>query len=55
MNKGFFFLFVSQAASYYSIRMGFKEIAYKGLETGSREYAAHVVQQNMVSVTKNKI
>lgn len=37
-----------QAASYYCTRLGFEEIAYKGLETGSRDYAAHVVQQNLV-------
>ncbi|CAH1403937.1 unnamed protein product [Nezara viridula] len=28
--------------------MGFEEIAYKGLETGFRTYAAHVVQQNKI-------
>ncbi|XP_063242156.1 4-hydroxyphenylpyruvate dioxygenase isoform X2 [Bacillus rossius redtenbacheri] len=37
-----------QAASYYCTRMGFKPVAYKGLETGSRKIAAHVVQQNKV-------
>ncbi|KAI9322380.1 4-hydroxyphenylpyruvate dioxygenase [Dichotomocladium elegans] len=34
-----------QAASYYCTRLGFKHIAYKGLETGSRELSAHVVRQ----------
>ncbi|KAI7871647.1 4-hydroxyphenylpyruvate dioxygenase [Spinellus fusiger] len=34
-----------QAASYYCTRLGFKHIAYRGLETGSRDVAAHVVQQ----------
>ncbi|KAI8149837.1 4-hydroxyphenylpyruvate dioxygenase [Fennellomyces sp. T-0311] len=34
-----------QAASYYCTRMGFKHIAYRGLETGSREVAAHVVRR----------
>ncbi|XP_014240583.1 4-hydroxyphenylpyruvate dioxygenase [Cimex lectularius] len=37
-----------QAASYYCSRLGFEPLAYKGLETGSREYAAHVVQQNKI-------
>ncbi|KAL8829871.1 MAG: hypothetical protein Q9191_001762 [Dirinaria sp. TL-2023a] len=32
-----------QAASYYVTRMGFSHLAYKGLETGSRHIAAHVV------------
>ncbi|PGH13310.1 4-hydroxyphenylpyruvate dioxygenase [Helicocarpus griseus UAMH5409] len=32
-----------QAASYYTARMGFEKIAYKGLETGSRVVASHVV------------
>jgi 4-hydroxyphenylpyruvate dioxygenase len=34
-----------QAASYYCTRLGFKHIAYRGLETGSRDVATHVVQQ----------
>lgn len=29
--------------------MGFEPLAYKGLETGSRKYAAHAVKQNKVS------
>jgi 4-hydroxyphenylpyruvate dioxygenase len=32
-----------QAASYYTTRLGFSTIAYKGLETGSRYIASHVV------------
>lgn len=28
--------------------MGFELFAYKGLETGSREVAAHVVKQNRI-------
>ncbi len=32
-----------QAASYYITRMGFKHLAYRGLETGSRYIASHVV------------
>ncbi|KAI7900098.1 4-hydroxyphenylpyruvate dioxygenase [Cokeromyces recurvatus] len=34
-----------QAASFYCTRLGFKHIAYRGLETGSRETASHVVKQ----------
>ncbi|XP_019865264.1 4-hydroxyphenylpyruvate dioxygenase [Aethina tumida] len=37
-----------QAASYYITRLGFEPVAYKGLETGSRKYAAHVVRQNQI-------
>lgn len=37
-----------QAASYYCTRLGFKHVAYKGLETGCREVASHVVQQGEV-------
>lgn len=37
-----------QTASYYVTRLGFEPVAYKGLETGSRKYAAHVVRQNKV-------
>eukprot|EP01122_Echinamoeba_exundans_P009596 TRINITY_DN3433_c0_g2_i1.p1 TRINITY_DN3433_c0_g2~~TRINITY_DN3433_c0_g2_i1.p1 ORF type:complete len:382 (+),score=121.06 TRINITY_DN3433_c0_g2_i1:99-1244(+) len=37
-----------QAAAWYVGRFGFHEIAYKGLETGSREFAHHVVQQNKI-------
>lgn len=29
--------------------MGFKPLAYKGLETGSREVVSHVVKQGQVS------
>ncbi|MCJ1309083.1 hypothetical protein MMC25_002738 [Agyrium rufum] len=32
-----------QAASYYVTRMGFREIAFRGLETGSRHIASRVV------------
>lgn len=32
-----------QAASYYITRLGFKSLAYRGLETGSRYIASHVV------------
>ncbi|KAI8075036.1 4-hydroxyphenylpyruvate dioxygenase [Gongronella butleri] len=33
-----------QAASFYCTRLGFKHVAYKGLETGSREVAAHAIK-----------
>ncbi len=36
------------AALYYTTRLGFKEVAYSGLETGSREIVSHVVQQGQV-------
>src|SRR5271168_2796608 len=32
-----------QAASFYTARLGFRTIAYRGLETGSRYIASHVV------------
>ena len=32
-----------QAATFYTTRMGFKHVARKGLETGSRCFASHVV------------
>ncbi|PAA54239.1 hypothetical protein BOX15_Mlig017936g2, partial [Macrostomum lignano] len=37
-----------QAAAHYCARLGFKPLAYRGLETGSRQVASHVVQQNRV-------
>ncbi|KAK6637295.1 hypothetical protein RUM44_007710 [Polyplax serrata] len=37
-----------QAASYYCTRLGFEPLAYKGLETGSRKHATHVVRQNKI-------
>ncbi|XP_045134415.1 4-hydroxyphenylpyruvate dioxygenase-like [Portunus trituberculatus] len=37
-----------QAASYYISRMGFEPFAYKGLETGSRQVAAHAVKQDKI-------
>ncbi|KAI5297122.1 hypothetical protein KEM56_005064 [Ascosphaera pollenicola] len=33
-----------QAAAFYTTRMGFRRIAYKGLETGSRAIASHVIR-----------
>lgn len=38
-----------QAASYYVTRMGFTRIAYRGLETGSRVVASHVVANGDVT------
>lgn len=38
-----------QAASYYIARMGFKLLAYRGLETGSRYIASHVVSNGGVT------
>ncbi|XP_043508653.1 4-hydroxyphenylpyruvate dioxygenase [Frieseomelitta varia] len=37
-----------QAASYYCARLGFEPLAYRGLETGSRRVASHVVKQNQI-------
>ncbi|KKY14037.1 putative 4-hydroxyphenylpyruvate dioxygenase [Phaeomoniella chlamydospora] len=37
-----------QAASFYVTRMGFERIAYRGLETGSRDIASHVVRNGKV-------
>jgi 4-hydroxyphenylpyruvate dioxygenase len=37
-----------QSADHYCVRMGFERVGYKGLETGSRKVAAHVVQQNKI-------
>uniref|UniRef100_A0A8D2LM48 4-hydroxyphenylpyruvate dioxygenase n=1 Tax=Varanus komodoensis TaxID=61221 RepID=A0A8D2LM48_VARKO len=37
-----------QAASFYCNKMGFEEYAYRGLETGSREVASHVVKQDKI-------
>lgn len=35
-----------QAASFYTSRLGFDYLAYKGLETGSRDIVSHVVSSN---------
>jgi len=37
-----------QAASFYITRMGFRKLAYRGLETGSRATASHVVSNGNV-------
>ncbi|KAJ5669621.1 hypothetical protein N7462_010691 [Penicillium macrosclerotiorum] len=38
-----------QAASYYITRMGFKRIAYRGLETGSRGICSHVIRNGDIT------
>lgn len=38
-----------QAASYYITRFGFQRIAYRGLETGSKLVASHVVRNGNVT------
>jgi len=37
-----------QAASFYITRLGFRHIAYRGLETGHRDVATHVVAQDRI-------
>ncbi|XP_049598847.1 4-hydroxyphenylpyruvate dioxygenase [Syngnathus scovelli] len=37
-----------QAASFYCDKMGFEPLAYKGLETGSRERVSHVIKQDKI-------
>ncbi|MBQ4915963.1 4-hydroxyphenylpyruvate dioxygenase [Maribacter sp. MMG018] len=37
-----------QAAHYYKTAFGFQSLAYKGLETGSREYESYVVEQDKI-------
>lgn len=45
-----------QAASYYCARLGFEYMAYKGLETGERKVAAHVVRQkDAIFVFKSRL
>lgn len=41
-------LITLQAASFYCDKMGFEPLAYKGLETGSREVVSHVIKQDKV-------
>ncbi|XP_043478394.1 4-hydroxyphenylpyruvate dioxygenase isoform X1 [Leptopilina heterotoma] len=38
-----------QASSFYCTRLGFQPLAYRGLETGSRISAAHVIRQNEIT------
>jgi 4-hydroxyphenylpyruvate dioxygenase len=37
-----------QAASYYNARFGFQYAAYKGLETGDRKVATHVIKKDKI-------
>lgn len=37
-----------QVAQWYCLRFGFEYLAYRGLETGSRDVATHVVRQNKI-------
>uniref|UniRef100_A0AAR2JWS1 4-hydroxyphenylpyruvate dioxygenase n=1 Tax=Pygocentrus nattereri TaxID=42514 RepID=A0AAR2JWS1_PYGNA len=37
-----------QAAGFYCDKMGFEPLAYKGLETGSREVVSHVIKQDKI-------
>ncbi|KAI9148544.1 hypothetical protein H9P43_010142 [Blastocladiella emersonii ATCC 22665] len=39
-----------QAASFYCTRMGFKPVAYRGLETGNRDVVSHVVRQDKITL-----
>ncbi|KAL3452599.1 Glyoxalase/Bleomycin resistance protein/Dihydroxybiphenyl dioxygenase [Aspergillus insuetus] len=38
-----------QAASYYITRMGFKRVAYRGLETNSRAICSHVIRNGNIT------
>jgi len=37
-----------QAAVYYIARFGFENLAYRGLETGSKDIVTHVIRQNNI-------
>jgi len=39
-----------QISDYYCLRFGFEKIAFKGLETQSRDIAAHVIRQNKTTM-----
>ena len=39
-----------QAAHYYKTAFGFQSLAYKGLETGCREYASYVLKQDKIRI-----
>ena len=39
-----------QAAYYYKSAFGFQSFAYKGLETGNKEYASYVVKQDKIKI-----
>ena len=38
-----------QAASFYITRMGFERVAFRGLETGSRAVASHVIRNGTIT------
>jgi 4-hydroxyphenylpyruvate dioxygenase len=38
----------AQAAYYYTRALGFTEIAYRGLETGTRDHVSHVLEQGRI-------
>src|SRR3712207_6500178 len=40
----------SQAAYYYRHAFGFNEVAYAGLETGSRDQTSHVLKQGRITL-----
>lgn len=45
-----------QAAAFYCVRFGFKEIAFQGLETGSKDICSHVVRKDgIVMVFKSAL
>ena len=39
-----------QAAHYYKSTMGFRPIAYRGLETGSRDRVSYVLNQDQINL-----
>ena len=38
----------AQAAFFYTRAYGFREVAYAGLETGTREHVSHVLEQGRI-------
>ena len=42
-------MLISFSAAFYVTRMGFQRVAYRGLETGSRLVASHVVRQGSIN------
>jgi len=44
----FFVSNAKQVSDWYCHRFGFQKVGYKGLETGSRDFASHVIQQGKV-------
>jgi 4-hydroxyphenylpyruvate dioxygenase len=39
-----------QAAHYYKTAFGFQSLAYKGLETGNKDYASYVIEQDKIRI-----